>query len=213
VSRAPALLPQVKKALNDIVQGDEDASLRYMARESLAGLALRGKANETKESAKLKILAGDFDFTDVIDLEVLQKCWKGEAKPEEVKRLQEKYIKFVDEAATRYTGGNAIATKRLHNKGWPGTLKDKEAKAFYSALAGLKPGVSRREALKILKLPQDEPPEEHIVNSLGARVYRLAVDKEFEEEVEGPFGFVEKEHTVVLIFVNDKLRLVQATPD
>jgi len=206
-----ASVPSVTKALKQIISGKEDASLRHVARRALEHMQVTGKDYEVWLDKY--VLHCELEFDDVLDIddeEVVYAAAEGKAKAADLARVQEKYIKIVGQVAAQYTGGNAFATKKLHNDGWPGTVKNGEARAFCMALAALKTGTPEEKTIKVLGLTKEEqdwPLEE---TRLGKKVRRLPVSRVYDNEVEGPFGTRTKMLQAVLVFVDGKLKLVQA---
>jgi len=202
----PLTMMQARDVLQSALAVEKDPQVRLTIKNYLESLS-----DATQPSApryERTDLAFD-DCTPADDWDVMRDAAEGKAEAAALQEARKRYLSAVDSVARKYTNANVFATKELHSDGWPGNVDDEEARAFFKTVASLKPGMSRIDVLA--KLPADLWIEPHDPDyTLGKEVVWHRVAKQFSKEVEGPFGLRRKDCEFILVFVNDKLRVIHA---
>jgi len=199
-------IPATLRSLEKILASEKDASVRLLARKARDKFTNVGPETRSLENTTL-------EFDDCLppdDWEVMYAASRGKAAPAALAAAQKRYLRIVDKIAAQYTGGNAFATRKLHNEGWPGSVTDAKARAFFQAAAGLAVGISEAEALRALGTTEEEIDRGDPDVSLGKRIARRCIRRSFDGDVEGPYGRRRSWNEVLLVFVDGKLRLVHA---
>jgi len=207
--RSPRKVGAVRENLRKLLGTERDARVRLAYRKIRDGL--EGSASPAREMRSF--LNSTLEFENCLppdDWEVMGAASEGKAAPDALAAAQKRYIVIVDKIAAQYTRGNTFATRGLHNEGWPGSVTDAKARAFFRAAAGLTVGISEAAALKALRATEEEIDRGYPDVSLGKRIARPCIRRSFASDVEGPYGIRRSWNKVLLVFVDGKLRLVHA---